>query len=132
VGVRLVSPASLMRPVGFSHAAVGSGKAIHLAGQIGADASGKVVDPDDLPRQVARALDNLVVALRAAGGEPGDLAMVRIFTTDVPGYRAHLREIGKIWRDRIGRHFPAMVLVGVSQLYDPGAKIEIEGVAYVG
>jgi len=121
-----------MRPVGFSHAAVGSGRAIHLAGQIGADASGQVVHADDLTLQFARALENLVVALRASGGEPGDLAHVRIFTTDVDGYRAHLREIGRIWRDRIGRHFPAMVLVGVAQLFDPGAKVEIEAVAYVG
>lgn len=131
MSVRLVNPESLTKPVGYAHAAVGSGTPVLLAGQIGCDRSGKVVDPDDLVKQFARALDNLLVALRAAGGAPDDVAHVRIFTTDVAEYRAHLRELGEAWRARFGSHYPAMVLAGVRELFEPGSKVEVEGVAYV-
>lgn len=131
MSVRLVNPGELMPPKGFSHAAVGKGSAILLAGQIGADGRGRIEAPGDLVRQFGKALDNLLVALRAAGGRPEDLGFLRIYTTDVPGYRARLREIGVAWRERFGKHFPAMVLIGVTGLYDPESLIELEGVAHV-
>jgi enamine deaminase RidA (YjgF/YER057c/UK114 family) len=130
MGVRLVNPESLTKPVGYAHAAVGTGRTIVLAGQIGCDRTGRVVEPQDLVKQFARALDNLLVALRAAGGEPAHLAQLRIFTTDVAEYRARRAELGKAWKERFGSHYPAMVLVGVSQLYEPGSKVEVEGLAY--
>ena len=129
--VRLVNPEELSPPIGFSHAAVGEGRAIVLAGQIGCGPDGRVVAPDDLVAQFALALDNLLVALRAAGGDVADLANLRIFTTDVPAYRANLKALGAAYRDRLGRHFPAMALLGVAELFEPGSKIEIEGTAYV-
>ena len=132
MGIRLVNPETLVRPVGYSHAAVGQGTCVRLAGQIGSDVSGRVVDRDDLVAQFARALDNLLVALRAAGGEPTDVASLRIYTTRVGEYRARLKEIGAAYRERFGRHFPAMALLGVAELFDDGALVEIEGVAHVG
>ena len=129
--VRLVNPDSLAPPVGYAHAAVGTGKTIVLAGQIGCDRSGKVLEPNDLVKQFATALDNLLVALGEAGGRPEDLAQLRIFTTDVREYRSRLKDLGAVYRDRIGRHFPAMVLAGVTELFVPGSKVEIEGLAYV-
>jgi len=129
--VSLVNPESLPRPVGYSHAAVCRGTAIVLAGQVGWDAACRFPDPPDLVGQFAQALDNLLAALRAAGGTPADLAQLRIFVTDVPAYRARLRELGAAYRTRLGRRFPAMVLVGVRELFDPRALIEIEGLAYV-
>jgi enamine deaminase RidA (YjgF/YER057c/UK114 family) len=131
VSVRLVNPDTLPKPVGYAHAAVGSGRAIVLAGQVGCDASGRIEAPDDLVAQFGKALDNLVEALRAAGGQPSDVARLRIFTTDVGGYRAQLKELGAAYRERMGRHFPAMVLAGVTELFDPEARVEIEGIAYV-
>ena len=131
MSVRLINPDELSPAIGFSHAAVGEGKAIAIAGQIGCGPDGLVVQPDDLVAQFALALDNLLVALRAAGGGVEDLASMRIYTTDVPGYRAHLRELGRAYRERLGKHFPAMALLGVAALFDDGAQIEIEAVAYV-
>ncbi len=130
--VSLVNPEELAPPVGFAHAAIGSGRYVAIAGQIGSDKTGRVVEPDDLVAQFRRALDNLLVVLRACGGEPEDLASLRIYTTNVPGYRAALRDLGAAYRERLGRHFPAMALLGVAALFDVGAQIEIEGVAFVG
>ena len=129
--VRLVNPEELSPPIGFSHAAVGEGRAIVLAGQIGSDKTGRVVQPDDIVAQFALALDNLLVALRASGGDVEDLANLRIYTTDVLAYRANLKALGAAYRERLGRHFPAMALVGVAGLFEPGSLIEIEGTAYV-
>jgi len=129
--VELVNPEQLSPPIGFSHAAVGEGRMIVLAGQIGAGPDGRIVHPGDIVAQFALTLDNLLVALRAAGGEVTDLANLRIYTTDVGAYRAHLNELGAAYRARLGRHFPAMVLVGVAELFEPGSMVEIEGTAYV-
>ena len=129
--VQLFNPEQLAPPIGFSHAAVGEGRAIVLAGQIGCGPDGRIVDPDDIVAQFALALDNLLIALRAAGGDVTDLANLRIYTTDVGAYRAHLKGLGAAYRERLGRHFPAMVLAGVSELFEPGSLVEIEGTAYV-
>jgi enamine deaminase RidA (YjgF/YER057c/UK114 family) len=131
VGVRLVNPASLAAPVGFAHAAVASGTPVVLAGQIGWDKSGALVSPD-LVAQFGKALDNLLEALHAAGGRAEDLALLRIYCTRVDLYRARLKELGAAYRERLGRHFPAMCLVGVTELFHEGSLVEIEGLAYVG
>ena len=131
MSVEFVNPESLAPPVGFSHAGVGTGKPVVLAGQIGSDASGRVEQPDDLVAQFGKALDNMIVALRAAGGEPTDLAQLRIYCTDVGAYRANLKELGTAYRERLGRHFPAMCLLGVTELFEPGSMVELEGLAYV-
>jgi enamine deaminase RidA (YjgF/YER057c/UK114 family) len=98
---------------------------------VGWDREGRFRSESDLAVQFAMALDNLLEALRAAGGAPGDLAHLRIFTTDVPQYRARLRELGALYRERVGKHFPPMVLAGVTELFEPAALVEIEGLAYV-
>ena len=132
MSVRLVNPDTLTRPVGYSHAAVGAGTAVVLAGQIGCDSSGKVASPGELVPQFAKALDNLLEALRACGGEPEDLAHLRIFVTDVSAYRDELRALGEAWRARFGKHYPPMTLAGVQALFEPGTVVELEGLAYVG
>ena len=69
------------------------------------------------------------MALRAAGGEPESLVSLQMFVTDVPGYKASMREIGQAWRKRFGRHYPAMGLFGVTELFEPEAQVELMGVA---
>jgi enamine deaminase RidA (YjgF/YER057c/UK114 family) len=131
VSVRVVNPDGLAAPVGFSHAAVGQGRPVVLAGQIGCDASGRIEHPDDLVAQFKKALDNLLTALRAAGGVPEDIALLRIYTTQVETYRRSLKELGAAYRERFGKHYPAMCLVGITELFAPGTLVEIEGLAYV-
>ncbi len=130
MSVRLLNPASLAEARGFSHIAVGKGTPVVLAGQIGWDKSGKIVS-DDLVAQFGRAIDNVLEALKAAGGRPDDLALLRIYCTRVDLYRKQLKELGAVYRKRLGRHFPAMALLGVTELFTPGALVEIEALAYV-
>jgi enamine deaminase RidA (YjgF/YER057c/UK114 family) len=130
MSVRLINPASLAEAKGFSHVAVGKGAPVVLAGQIGWDRSGRIVS-EDLVEQFALAIDNLLLALRAAGGKPEDLALLRIYCTRVDLYRARLKQLGEVYRKRLGRHFPAMCLLGVTELFTPGSRGEFGGLAYV-
>ncbi|MFI6663159.1 RidA family protein [Streptomyces sp. NPDC050523] len=124
-----VNPPELSPATGFSHAVVATGsRVVLLAGQTALDANGKVVG-DTLPEQFARALANLLTALRAAGGTPADLARVTVYATDVAAYRAHAPELGRIWRESAGRDYPAMAVVGVVRLWDEQAMVELDGFA---
>src|ERR1700748_1345824 len=100
-----INPAELARPSGFSHAvSVGGGEAarrVFWAGQTGVDRDGHVAGGGVVP-QFERAMTNLLTALGAAGGLPSDLVSLTIYLTDVPGYQAHAREIGAVWRRLAG------------------------------
>ena len=117
-------------PRGYANGRTGRGRVVHVAGQIGWDEHGQLVSPEFAP-QFVQALDNVVAVVRAAGGVPSDIATMTAFVTDVAAYRAAARELGWAWRGRLGRHFPAMTLVAVSALVEPGAVIEIQATAYV-
>lgn len=129
--MELINPAELGPPVGFSHAAR-AGDLVHLGGQIGCDATGRIVAPGDLPAQFARAIGNVGIALRAAGCRPEDAVKLTYFVTDVPAYRASLRQIGRAYREVFGKHFPASSLFGIQALFDPQAMVEIECIAVRG
>jgi enamine deaminase RidA (YjgF/YER057c/UK114 family) len=118
---RIVNPPELGEPSGFSYAVVSTGTTVHLAGQIGHGAT--------LIEQFDSAAERLLIVLDAAGGEPADLVSLQVFVTDVAAYKASLPAIGRVWRRRFGRHYPAMGLFGVSELFDPDAQVELMGVA---
>ncbi|HEX3759800.1 MAG TPA: RidA family protein [Kofleriaceae bacterium] len=117
-------------PRGYANGRAGHGRPVHVAGQIGWDAHGQLVSAEFVP-QFIQALDNVITVVRAAGGVPADIATMTAFVTDVAAYRAAARELGAAWRARLGRHFPAMTLVGVTGLVEPGAMIEIQATAYI-
>jgi enamine deaminase RidA (YjgF/YER057c/UK114 family) len=119
---RVVNPPELPKPSGFSHAVV-AGSAVYLAGQVG--------DGETLVDQFDGAAANLVTALRAAGGDVTDLVSLQVFVVDVPAYRAALPEIGKAWQRHFGKHYPAMGLFGVTELFSPELKVELMGVAHI-
>jgi len=118
---RIINPPELGKPSGFSHAIVAAGRTVHLAGQLGAGAT--------IAEQFDTAAGNLLVALRAAGGEVEDLVSLQIFVTDVSAYKECRPEIGQAWRKHFGRHYPAMGLFGISELFEPDALVELMGVA---
>jgi enamine deaminase RidA (YjgF/YER057c/UK114 family) len=124
---RIVNPPELARPRGFSHAVL-AGDTVYLAGQTAHGPDGKLT-AQTLVDQFDGAAANLVVALRAAGGDVGDLASLQVFVTDVAAYRAAQRELGQVWRKHFGSHYPAIGLFGVSELVDPDAKVELMGIA---
>jgi enamine deaminase RidA (YjgF/YER057c/UK114 family) len=127
-GATLINPPSLARPIGYSHGALGRGRPLALAGQIGWDAEGRLVS-SEFAAQFRQALANLTTVLRAAGGRPEELISLRIYITDKQRYLASLKEVGEAYRAELGRHYPAMALVQVADLLEPGALVEIEGLA---
>ncbi|MFD9892945.1 RidA family protein [Amycolatopsis sp. NPDC059027] len=128
--IERVNPAGLGRPSGFSHAVVAEGRFVFLAGQTALDAENKIVG-ETVVAQFEQALSNLLTALREAGGEPGQLCAVTIYIVDMDDYRAHAREIGKVWRRLAGTEYPAMAGIGVARLWDAEALVEVQGYAVI-
>ncbi|HEU4730228.1 MAG TPA: RidA family protein [Kofleriaceae bacterium] len=118
-------------PRGYANGRAGRGRAVHVAGQIGWDERGALAAAELVP-QFAQALDNVLAVVRAAGGAPEDIASMTVFVTDIAAYRGAGKELGAVWRARLGKHFPAMALVAVSALVEPRAVVEIQATAYVG
>lgn len=118
-------------PKGYANGRVGTGEVLHVGGQIGWDERGSFGD-HGIVAQFAKALDNVLAVVRAAGGAASDIAAMTVYVTDVVEYRRARDQLGPVWRDRMGRHYPAMALVGVAALVEPEAVVEIEAVAYLG
>jgi enamine deaminase RidA (YjgF/YER057c/UK114 family) len=128
MSLQRVNPESLAKPSGFSHAVIGSGIVVFLAGQTGMAADGSIVEGGLVP-QFEQALSNLLEALGAAGGEPSQLASCTVYIVDVEDYRSKAREIGAVWRRLAGTDYPAMAGIGISRLWDDDALVEIQGFA---
>ena len=128
MALQRVNPPELGRPSGFSHAVVGEGRTVFLAGQTALDASGRIAG-EGVVAQFERALGNLLTALRAAGGEPEHLASLTVYIVDMDDYRARAGDIGQVWKRLVGRDYPAMAGIGVSRLWDAEALVEVQGFA---
>jgi enamine deaminase RidA (YjgF/YER057c/UK114 family) len=127
-----VNPPSLMKPVGYSHAfEVKSGRVLFIAGQVAKDGDGKTVGAGDLVAQFRQVCENLRTVVTAAGGHLTDIVKLTIYVLDVDDYKTRGREIGAVYREYFGRHYPAMTFLEVQGLYDAdrGCAIEIEAVA---
>ena len=130
--IELHNPPSLMKPVGFSHAAeTRGGRMLFLAGQVAKDRDGRVVGKGDLVAQFRRVCENLKTLVTAAGGRLTDVAKLTIYVLDAGEFKRQGEPIGVVYREYFGKHFPAMTLVGARDLFDAadGCAIEIEGVA---
>jgi enamine deaminase RidA (YjgF/YER057c/UK114 family) len=128
MALQMVNPPSLPRPRGYSHGVKGMGELLFIAGEIGWNREGRMVS-DDFLAQFAQALDNVLDVVWAAGGPPQALARLVIYVTNKGEYLSSRRQIGEIYRARMGKHFPAMALIEVKSLLEDDAKVEIEGVA---
>jgi enamine deaminase RidA (YjgF/YER057c/UK114 family) len=128
--MKVVHPAGFPPARGYSNGISAHGRTLYVAGQVGWEADGTFASDELLP-QFGRALDNVLAVVRVGGGEPRHIADMTIYVTDMPAYRAAASGGGlsAVWRERMGRHYPAMALVGVSQLVDPRARVEIQAVA---
>ncbi len=125
-----VDPPELGAPQGYSHGvlAPAGGRLLFVAGQIGKDGGGRIAN-DDFAAQFERALANVLAVVRVAGGEPEHVARLTIYVLDRREYAAARRAVGEGYRRLMGKHFPAMALLEVAGLYEPGAKVEIEATA---
>lgn len=127
---RPINPESLGVPRGYSNGILTApvGRLLFIAGQVGWDEQQRIVSPDFVA-QFDRALANVIVVVTEAGGVPEQIARLVIYVTDINEYRKRTSEVGERYRTRMGRYFPAMVLVEVKSLVDESAVVEIEGVA---
>jgi len=128
----LINPESLGVPSGYTHGllADSNGKLLFISGQIAWDEKQKIVS-DDFVEQFDRALANVITVVRAAGAKPEEIVRLIVYVTDKVEYRERTREVGERYRNHMGKHFPAMVLVEVAGLLDDAAKVEIEGMAVI-
>jgi len=124
----LVTPPDFPPARGYANGLVATGRTLFIAGQIAWDKDARIVSPD-FATQFLQALDNVLAVVRAAGGGSEQIAKLLVFVTDLEAYRGATRTIGEGWRARMGGHYPAMSLVKVAGLLEPGALVEIEGVA---
>ncbi|HWX41314.1 MAG TPA: RidA family protein [Blastocatellia bacterium] len=129
--ITIVNPPELAEPRGYSNGVVAEGGSLlFVAGQIGWDREQRIVS-DDLAEQFGQALENVLTVVRRAGGGPANVTRLLIFVTDKKEYTAHLKDVGSVYRQLMGKHFPAMTLVEVSALVEDLAKVEIEALAVV-
>ena len=128
-----VNPPTLAKAVGYSHGfeVQGSGKTLYMSGQVATDKAGTVVGKGDLVAQFRQVCENLKVLLQARGGQMSDIVKLSMYVLSKADYKASAKDIGLVYREYFGRHFPAMTLVEVKGLYDDDCAIEIEGVAVV-
>ncbi len=128
----IINPAALGEPKGYSNGMLfeGGGSLLFVAGQIGWDGGQRIVS-DDFVQQFAQALDNVVAVVREAGGDATSIARLLIFVTDKKEYTSRLKDVGAVYRQIMGKHFPAMSLVEVSALVEDLAKVEIEAIAVI-
>ena len=101
---------------------------IFVAGQIGWDRNNRILS-DNLAEQVRQTLNNTVAVLAEAGASPEHVTRMTWYVLDKQEYRASLKEIGQVYREVMGKNYPAMSLLQVSALLEDQAKVEIETTA---
>jgi enamine deaminase RidA (YjgF/YER057c/UK114 family) len=122
-----LQPPGWPAPRGYSNGMMGRGRVVLVGGQIGWDAEGRF--PQGLVPQVRQALVNILAVLKEAGGGPEHVGRLTWYVTDMEEYRASLKELGPVYREVMGRNFPAMALVQVVALVEREARVEIEATA---
>ena len=132
MSLTFINPESLGAPRGYSNGvlAEAGGRLLFIAGQVAWDQRQQIVS-DDLVEQFDRALANVIAVVTEAGGTSDRIARLVLYVTDKNEYRDRMKEIGERYRARMGKHFPAMVLVEVAGLLENRAQIEIEGTAII-
>ena len=129
MSLKIINPESLGAPHGYANGVLTEGgRLLFIAGQIAWDQQQQIVSAD-IVEQFDRALANLLAVVTEAGGKPDQIGRLVIYVIDRNEYRERMKEIGERYRARMGKHFPAMVLVEVAGLLEDSAKIEIEGIA---
>ena len=130
-GVQVHEPEGWPRPSGYANAVSATGRVVFVAGQVGWDPLTSHLPDGDLAAEVRQALANVVSALAAAGARPDQITRMTWYLTDRDEYLRLRGPIGEAYRQIIGRHFPAMSVVVVKGLLEPGARVEIEATAVV-
>ena len=129
--MEVLLPPGWAPPIGYANGiAAKPGRIVFIAGQVGWDAQQRFHSEDIAP-QFEQALKNVLEVLAQAGGRAEHICRITAFCCDKPAYLAARPELGRIWRAQMGRHFPAMSMIFVSDLLDSPGKIELEATAVV-
>lgn len=128
----ILQPEGWLPPKGYANGIAAQGRLVFTAGQIGWNPETCQFETDDFVAQTAQALKNVAAVLQAAGAEPRHLVRLTWYITDKAAYLGRQREIGRAYREVMGKHFPAMAVVVVAGLLESRAKVEIEATAVVG
>ncbi len=128
---RVLHPAGWAPPVGYANGIeAAAGRTVFIAGQVGWDAQQRFQSEELVP-QFEQALRNVLAILAEAGGRPEHICRITAFCIDKPGYLACRSELGRIWRNLVGKHYPAMSMIFVADLLDAPGKIELEATAVI-
>ena len=130
MSLAILQPDGWPRPRGYSNGMAGSGRILALGGQVGWDAEGRFAE--GLVPQVRQALQNILAVLAVDGAGPEHVARMTWYVTDMVAYRAAGPALAPVWRELMGRHYPAMAVVGVTALVEPLACVEIDALAIIG
>jgi enamine deaminase RidA (YjgF/YER057c/UK114 family) len=128
--MKILLPPGWPGPKGYSNGISARGRTIFTAGVIGWDSDERIV-ASDLPGQLRQVLLNIRDILAEDGAGPHHIVRMTWYVVGLDDYRAGLAEIGAVWKEVMGRIYPAMAVVGVSALVEPAARIEIEAIAVV-
>jgi enamine deaminase RidA (YjgF/YER057c/UK114 family) len=126
----ILQPEGWAKPAGYANGIAARGRFVFVGGQIGWNRQAQF-ETDDLVGQVRQTLQNIVEVLAAAGAGPQHLTSMTWYLTDKAEYLANLKQIGRAYREAIGRHFPAMAAVQVTALIEDRAKVEIQATAVI-
>jgi enamine deaminase RidA (YjgF/YER057c/UK114 family) len=127
--MRAILPEGWPVPRGYANGMVAEGRVLVTGGLVGWDAQG-VFAEGFLP-QLRQTLLNIRSVVEAGGGRVEDIVRLTWYVTDIDAYRASLKEMGPVYREALGRHFPAMAVVQVVSLVEPQAMVEIEATAVI-
>ena len=121
-------PASWAPPIGYANGIAATGRMVFVAGQVGWNAE-QVFESEDIVLQFEQALKNILAVLACAGGRPEHICRITAFCCDREAYLAARGQLGRTWRSLMGKHYPAMSMIFVSDLLDSPGKIELEATA---
>jgi enamine deaminase RidA (YjgF/YER057c/UK114 family) len=128
--MKVLLPAGWKAPVGYANGIAASGTIVFVAGQVGWNEKQEFESEKIIP-QFEQALQNIIAVLAEAGARPEHVCRMTAYCCDKPAYLAARRELGGIWRRLMGRHYPAMSMIFVSDLLDSPGKIELEATAVI-
>jgi enamine deaminase RidA (YjgF/YER057c/UK114 family) len=133
VSKKIINPASLPRPSGFSHGILTTGgQMLFLGGQAAINTDGQIVAPGDLVKQFEEVLRHFKAVVEEAGGTMQDIVKINIFVKDRDDYLKHLKPLGAVHQSFFGKYYPATALFEISRFYQDGILVEIEGIAMLG
>lgn len=125
---RTIKPAGWPRPRGYANGMAARGEFLAIAGMIGWDEQETLVSAEFLP-QFEQALRNVVAVAEAAGGTAKNIISLTLYVTNKDQYIAAGSQLGQVYRTVFGKHYPTMALVQVAGLLEPGALVEVQGLA---